>query len=504
MPGYAPAVGTPGVRMKRMLLRGCVAAMVVAAALVPAAVAEADPAGLTRIITDPFSNSTSKHATAVEPDTFAFGNTFVATAQTGRFFNGGASGIGYATTNDGGATWTSGVLPNITSQQLASSPFERVSDPSVAYDAQDNVWLISSIPLLPSREVPKVYVSRSTDGGATFGNPITVANAGPGSDFDKNWTACDNHASSPFYGNCYTTFDDFGDGDRLKVSTSTDGGLTWGPARNTANNATGIGGQPVVQPNGTVIIPAANAFETKIIAFRSTNGGASWSRTRRVASALSHDPAGNLRSGPLPTAEIDANGNVYVAWQDCRFRTNCSSNDIVMSTSTNGTSWASPVRVPIGTTTDGADNFIPGIGVEPSTSGSSAKLGLTFYSYDNAACGSSCALKARYTQSNDGGTNWSAPVTLAGPFGLNLIVDTSQGRMVGDYISTSWLGGKAFGAFAVGQTPTDGKDFDEAIFVPAGGLNVTGSFNNTSQGDRVVTSNNGALHANQHSAVRRR
>jgi hypothetical protein len=490
--------------MTRMLFRGCVAATVVAAALVPAAVAEADPAGLTRIITDPFSNSTSQHATAVEPDTFAFGNNFVATSQTGRFSNGGASGIGYARTNDGGATWTGDVLPNITSQQLASSPFERVSDPSVAYDAQDNVWLISSLPIPPNHVVPKVYVSRSIDGGTTFGDPITVANGGPGADFDKNWTACDNHASSPFYGNCYTTFDDFGDGDRLKVSTSTDGGLTWGPAKNTANNATGIGGQPVAQPNGTVIIPAANAFETKIIAFSSTNGGASWSRTRRVAAALSHDPAGNLRSGPLPTAEIDASGKVYVAWQDCRFRTNCSSNDIVISTSTNGTRWTSPVRVPIGTTTDGADQFIPGIGVEPSTSGPSAKLGLTFYSYDNAACGSSCALKAGYIQSNDGGTTWSAPVTLAGPFSLNLIADTSQGRMVGDYISTSWLGGKAFGAFAVGQTPTDGKDFDEAIFVPTGGLNVTGPFNNSSQGDRVVTTNNGALHANQHAAVRRR
>ncbi len=469
-----------------------------------AALAQADPAGLTRITTDSFSNSTSQHATAVEPDTFAFGNTFVATSQIGRFFDGGASGIAYATTHDSGATWTAGVLPNITFQQLGSSPFERVSDPSVAYDAKHGVWLISSIPLLPDRHVPKVYVSRSTNGGTTFGNPITVANAPQGSDFDKNWTACDNHPSSPFYGNCYTTFDDSGDGNRLKTSTSTNGGLTWGPAKNTANNATGIGGQPVVKPGGMVIVPAANASITNIIAYRSTNGGATWSGTVPVASALSHKPAGNLRSSPLPTAEIDANGQVYVAWQDCRFRSSCSSNDIVFSKSTNGTTWTSPKRVPIGTTTDGADHFIPGIAVKPNTSGSTARLGLTYYSYAAAACGSTCALKVAYIQSNDAGATWSAPLTLAGPFGVNRIANTSQGRMVGDYISTSWLGSRAFGAFAVGQAPPSGIAFDEGIFVRTGGLNLTGAFTNSSRSDRVAVGNHFAPHANRRAAIRRR
>ena len=33
--------------------------------------------------------------------------------------------------------------------------------------------------------------------------------------------------SSPFYGSCYTQFDDFGSGNALKMSYSRDGGLTW-------------------------------------------------------------------------------------------------------------------------------------------------------------------------------------------------------------------------------------------------------------------------------------
>jgi hypothetical protein len=490
------------------LRRTCAVASLAVTALLAPAVAEADPAGLKRVFTDPFTNSTSQHATTVEPDTFAVGSKLVVVTQSGRFFDGGASGIGVASSADGGQTWSNGTLRGITPYlPRGGGSFERVSDPSVAFDARHNVWLVSSIPLTANTEVPAVFVSRSTNGALSFGNPVTVAAAPAGHSFDKNWTACDNHPASPFYGRCYTTFDDSSDGDRLKVSTSADGGLTWGPARNTANSATGLGGQPVVRPNGTVVIPASNAFESGIIAFRSTDGGASWRSTVNVASALSHREAGSLRSGPLPSAEVDAAGRVYVVWQDCRFRANCSGNDIVMSSSPDGVTWTSPVRLPVGTTTDGHDNFIPGIAVDDRTSGAAAKLAVTFYSYDVSACGSACALKVRYIQSNNGGTGWSAPATLAGPFSVSRIANTSQGRMVGDYISTSWVdtpaGRRAFGAFAVGQAPTT-KAFDEATFVPAGGRNLTGAFTASAAGDRVSPTNEALLNANHNSAVYRR
>src|SRR5207248_8507756 len=63
-----------------------------------------------------------------------------------------------------------------------------------------------------------VLVSRSTDGGLTWGNPVAVATASGNQNLDKNWTACDNTPSSPFYGHCYTEFDDNGAGDRIKMS----------------------------------------------------------------------------------------------------------------------------------------------------------------------------------------------------------------------------------------------------------------------------------------------
>ncbi|MFN2517695.1 MAG: sialidase family protein [Jatrophihabitantaceae bacterium] len=461
-------------------------AAAVVALYVPAARAAV---ALRPIIVDPFTNSTSQHRATVEPDTFAYGTTIVAATQSGRFFNGGSSDIAYATSTDSGANWIQGTLPGITPYNGGGGGFERVSDPSVAYDAAHGVWLISSVPITSAVTVPNVFVSRSIDGGHTFGNPVTVASGS--TSFDKNWTVCDNYSASPFYGHCYTEFDDNADGDRLKMSTSIDGGLSWGPALNTGNNATGLGGQPVVQPDGTVIVPAANASESAIIAWRSTNGGASWSSTVTVSAVTDHSPGGHLRSGPLPTAEIDGAGKVYVAWQDCRFRRGCKSNDIVISTSTDGVTWSAVSRVPIDLTTSTVDHFIPGLGVNPATSGTTAQLGLTYYFYRSTSCGkratNPCRLEVGYIQSNDAGVTWNTHTDVAGPFDIALTPDTSQGRMVGDYISTSWVGASAFGAFSVAQAPSGGFAFDQATYTPAVGLSATASgFVNTSRGEHPV------------------
>src|SRR5207245_2766921 len=66
---------------------------------------------LLQLSSDPYTNSTSQHKTEVEPDTFAFGSTIVSAFQVGRFFNGGASNIGFATSTNGGKSFTSGFLP---------------------------------------------------------------------------------------------------------------------------------------------------------------------------------------------------------------------------------------------------------------------------------------------------------------------------------------------------------------------------------------------------------
>src|SRR6185437_11176903 len=264
---------------------------------------------------------------------------------------------------------------------------------------------------------------------------------------------CDNSPASPFYGHCYTQWDDHGAGNRLQMSTSTDGGQRWSaPA---TNNTGVIGGQPVVRPNGTVIVPIANANETAVGAFNSTNGGASWSGTTTIATISHHTVAGGLREGPLPSAEIDGAGTVYVAWADCRFRRSCKTNDIVLSHSLNatGTSWSSVTRVPIDATSSGVDHFIPGLAVNKATSASTAQLGLTYYFYPSG----STSLSVGFVSSTNAGSTWSTAQTLASGMPSTWVATTSQGRMVGDYISTSYGSDNlAHGVFATASAPTTG------------------------------------------------
>jgi hypothetical protein len=441
------------------------------ALLVPAASAAAVP--LTRISSDPFTNATSQHATEVEPDTFAHHGTVVTAFQVGRFFNGGASDIGAVRSGDGGATWDAPTfLPGMTFSSGAATPYERVSDASVAYDARHGAWLISSIPLTQTTSVPTVFINRSTDDGRTWGAPISMPPPISNSvDLDKNWTVCDNTPSSPFYGHCYTELDNFGDGDRELMSTSVDGGLTWSTPIQTAGHDKGLGGQPVVRPNGTVVVPYED-LSGKISAFRSTDGGASWTKSSTVSGIRFHGVEGDLRTSPLPTAEISGDGTTYVAWEDCRFRKKCSSNDIVFSRSADGVSWSDVARIPIDSVTSGADHFIPGLAVDPATSGGATHLALAYYYYPDATCAGGCRLQAGYISSPDAGVHWGDPVELTnGPMSLADIALTSQGPMTGDYISSSISGGTATTVIAVGA-PHTGSAFDEAMFAPASKLPI--------------------------------
>jgi hypothetical protein len=98
-------------------------------------------------------------------------------------------------------------------------------------------------------------------------------------------------------------------------------------------------------------------------------------------------------------------------------------------------------------------------------------LALTYYFYPDATCTGGCRLEVGYTSSPDGGAHWGNARQLAGPMALSQIAQTSQGPMTGDYISTSFSGGKATSLFPVGVQPTTGA-FDEATYAPATPLSV--------------------------------
>jgi hypothetical protein len=176
-----------------------------------------------------------------------------------------------------------------------------------------------------------------------------------------------------------------------------------------------------------------------------------------------HYVAGSLRAMPLPSAGIDAGGRVYVVWSDCRFRTNCAANDIVLSTSSDGLTWSSVARVPIDDVAGTVDHFIPGLAVDPSTSGATARLSLAYYFYPNASCTpSTCQLNVGAISSGNGGTSWGPATRLtANSMAVAWLANTNQGYMVGDYISASFAGGTATAVFAVATAP--GASLHEAM-----------------------------------------
>jgi hypothetical protein len=430
--------------------------------------AQAMQSNTVRISNDPFTAATAptgQHRTEVEPDTFTFGDTVVSAFQVGRIANGGASDVGFAVSHDGGRSWSHGFLPAATTASTPPGPFVGGSDASVAFDLRHHTWLISWLGLHElGGGVVDVVVSRSTDNGRTWSAPVPVA--ATGTFFDKNWTACDNSPRSPFFGRCYTEFDNATQRDLEQMSTSADGGLTWSAPAATADAVHGLGGQPVVQPNGRVVVPFEGVTRPGgIRSFTSDDGGATWNASVLIATISTHEVAGDIRTSPLPSAEVSRDGTVYVVWQDNRFEPDGAANDIVLSTSRDGTSWSPLGRIPIDPVGSNVDHFIPGLGVDVSSAGASTLLGLTYYFYPAADCtAATCQLEVGFTSSRDAGKHWATPQTLAGPMQLNWLAGTTQGVMVGDYISTSLLAGqhKAVPVFAEATPPT-GTVFDEPM-----------------------------------------
>ena len=410
-----------------------------------------------RLSVDPYTNPDSQHETAVEPDSFAFGSTIVTAFQLGRRGAGGATNIGTAVSHDAGVTWQRSTLPGVTIASQPAGPEIAASDPVVAYDAEHGVWLVGSLTIEPN--FSHVYVSRSTD-GTHWAPPVDVAG---GPILDKDWFACDNGAASPFRGRCYAEYTDDAKNE-TDSQFSTDGGVTWSPP--VRATATLVGTQPVVRPDGTLVVVAGDyngedGLAGSIVAVRSTDGGATVTRTT-VSSLQAHDTT-PMRAIALPSVDIDSAGTIYALWHDCRFRTNCAENDMVISTSPDGgLTWTAPTRVPIAPVTSAVNVFIPGLAADPARPGHLALV----YAYDTTtAChAGACTLGIGFTTSADGGATWSAPLRLhAQPYSTNWLPRAEGGRMVGDYFSTSFAGGRVVPVFALATSPLNGH-LREAIF----------------------------------------
>lgn len=257
--------------MSRRRLVGLAAAAVTVSAMSLVAAGADNPSeppiaafpGLTNVSHDTTLDAIGYHSSEEEPSIASWGQTIVATQQVGRVYDGGASAIGWETSTDGGRTWQQGLLPlTVQAGQRTTDvgPLTRGSDTVVAYDAKHKTWLISTLGLAGNSDVPGVFVNLSRDGIHWSAPIITHATAATADSPDKNWITCDNWPASKGYGNCYEEYDNNGNGNRLLMQVSSDGGRTWSP---TSNDVPGNGNTGDVAGQTTLATPA-NPGDTTI------------------------------------------------------------------------------------------------------------------------------------------------------------------------------------------------------------------------------------------------
>ncbi|MBV9711767.1 MAG: exo-alpha-sialidase [Ktedonobacteraceae bacterium] len=444
-----------------------------------------------QISTDPFTNSTSQHQTEVEPSTFSYGSTIVSVFQSGRFAKGGgASDILWATSFNSGQTWKVGVFPGIT--VYVGGSYARASNAVVVYDQAHHIWqasiLVAKTFFENSSGSSAIVISRSTN-GLNWSKPILVAASGPTDYFDKDWIVCDNYPTSPFYGRCYEQWDNANTGNQIMMSYSNNGGLTWSQAASPASQSfLAIGGQPVVQPNGHIVVPIYGYDKTTnadgIYSYRSINGGATWTDLEEISPSTYSGTADPFyRGGSLPSARVDVSGKVYLVWAGCYFEADCLANetgnttdDIVMTTTTDGLTWTPLQRIPLDPIGSDVEHVTAGLAIDSNTQGSHAHLAVDYYYWANAGhCdASNCQAYVGIATSINGGATWSQRQILAGPTTPDWWAITESGYMTGDYITNAISNNRAVAVVPIATAPT-GTILHQAMY--AGSVPVIGGSN---------------------------
>ncbi|MBA3433563.1 MAG: hypothetical protein H0U08_05680 [Actinobacteria bacterium] len=402
-----------------------------------------------RLSRDPYTDAEAQHESEVEPDSLTVGRTTVATFQVGRRFSGAADNIGFSVSLDDGRTWRSGLLPGLTRASVPAGPHERASDPVVAYDAASGTWLISTLAL--EGQTTRLTISRSTD-GFTWGSPITALadSSTAGITFDKNWVACDNGASSPHRGRCYLVYTDTLRSDRLAAVSSTDGGQTWSsPVGIPVTDA--VGAFPVIRPAGELVVVflwSSNRIGSSV----SADGALSFAAPALVAD-LQVRPARGLRFFPLPSADVDPTGRVWVTWHDCRFDAGCSANSAVVATSADGGSWSAPARV-----TSGRNAYLPAIGINPAN----GRVAIVYHIVRPGG------VDVELTESRAGTAGFLPSRRLsAQTMRPEWMPNTVSGRMLADYISVHYAGDRPLAVWVLASEPV-GTSLRQAIYATKG------------------------------------
>jgi hypothetical protein len=399
---------------------------------------------------NPGTDTSVQHRTEVDPSQATFGNMIVTTFQDGEIADyNGAAQIGWATSFDGGNTWRHGYIPGTSSYYWVQV---------VAFDLKHATWIIIMVPQDDNENPVGMQVSLSHD-GINWSIPRYVYGPVDGNvEFvNRPWVGCDNHILSPHFGNCYIAWQD---GTNVAsyndLATSSDGGKTWGaPVLSPDINLGSVGGI-AIQSNGNLFLIGCYGGATGpfLYSVESNDGGKTLNPTVYITEeqlAYPVEGGGYMRQDPFPSASVSIDDTISVVTYDCRFRPNCATNDIVITTTKDGVNWSPIDRVPIDPLDSGTDHFVAGIGapgfLDVFLGASPGALAIDFYYVPDAAtCDptstAGCQLYAGFISSQDGGKTWSTPTKVFGP--MNIAKDlaiTAFGNFVANDITAIYVFG---------------------------------------------------------------
>jgi parallel beta-helix repeat protein len=299
----------------------------------------------------------------------------------------GDAWLGVFKSFDGGQTWRSNLLPgcpyNIPQCQgsvVSPAKYQAGADPSVRAGA-NGMFFYSSLAFDRDGKRSAFFVSRFIDDNnrervqddtIRFLDASVVDDGNSGRFTDKPWIAVDipragaatcmipASADVPAQnfpaGNVYVAYAKFtGQDERAKIyfSRSTNCGQSWSsPIKLSEGTAIAQGASIAIDPASGAVYVAWRRFKDTtdqpdaILVAKSMDGGQRFAKVATVSNIIPFDAGTtnySFRSETFPSIGVDASGRVYVAYS--ARQTLFGDARVMLSTSTDGTTWTAPIVV---------------------------------------------------------------------------------------------------------------------------------------------------------------
>ncbi len=313
-----------------------------------------------------------------------------------RDFRVGYRQVAYAYSFDGGLTWD---------QELFVEPqYIWDSDPGLTVDTAGHFYAVI-LSFFTTSQPNGLFVYKSIDGGVSWTGPVTVINDVQNVFEDKELIACD-RSGGPHTDNLYVAWTRFGAGTEILMCRSTDGGSSFvDPV--TISDAGGVQWPvPCVGPNSEVYVAWVKYTPASIRLDRSYDGGQTFASDLTIQNVndASRLVNGNIWVFSFPAIDVDItggqyNGNLYVAYMDDS--PGFTDTDMYFTRSIDGgTTWSQEVRINDDPLNNGCDQFHPWLTVAPDGS-------IIVVFLDRRNDPGNLLMDLYMTTSTDGGDTWS-------------------------------------------------------------------------------------------------